>query len=330
MDWKNKKVLVTGADGFIGSHLVEMLHATGAKVKALTYYNSFNYWGWLEGLTILDDIEVINGDIRDPFICNSITRDTDIIFHLAALISIPYSYEAPKSYIETNVTGTLNMCHAALHNKCGRIICTSTSEVYGTANYVPIDEKHPLQPQSPYSASKIGGDSIAMSYFHSFGLPLVLARPFNTYGPRQSLRAVIPSIITQMLKGEKESHLGNVSPTRDFNYVKDTCKGLISLGEAEDIEGEIINIGSGSEISISDLFMLIKKLTNSLSEMVVREERIRPENSEVFRLCCDNSKLKNLSGYSPRYSLEQGLKETIQWYMQSENLDKFKTHIYNV
>jgi len=330
MNWKDKTVLVTGADGFIGSHLVELLHSKGARVKALSYYNSFNYWGWLEDISIINEIEVVNGDVRDPFFCNKISENVDVIFHLAALIAIPYSYVAPQNYVETNVTGTLNMCEAALKNKCERIISTSTSEVYGTAQYVPIDEKHPLQPQSPYSASKIGGDSIALSYFNSFDLPLVLARPFNTYGPRQSLRAVIPSLIGQMVKGDKQIKIGNTTPTRDFNYVKDTAAGLISLAEAPDIEGETINIGSGTEISILDLFHLIKKLTNSTTDIIVEEERLRPEKSEVFRLCCDNTKISKLTGHKHMYSLEEGLKESIDWYTQPENLKKFKTNIYNV
>lgn len=330
MDWKNKKVLVTGADGFIGSHLVEILHSKGANIRALSYYNSFNYWGWLEGLEMINDIEVVSGDIRDPFFCSKICQEVDIIFHLAALIAIPYSYTAPQNYIETNVTGTLNMCEAALKNNCEKIICTSTSEVYGTAQYVPIDENHPLQPQSPYSASKIASDSIAMSYYNSFNLPLVVARPFNTFGPRQSLRAVIPNIIGQMIQGESEIKLGNITPTRDFNYVKDTGLGLVALAETDNIEGKTINIGTGNEISILDLFQLIKKLTGSNTKIIVEEERLRPEKSEVFRLCCDNSRLRELTDFKHSYNLEEGLIETINWYKQPNNLTKFKTHIYNV
>jgi NAD dependent epimerase/dehydratase len=330
MDWSNKKVLITGADGFIGSHLVELLHSQGAKVKALSYYNSFNYWGWLENLSCLNDIEVVAGDVRDPFFCNEISKNVDIVFHLAALIAIPYSYIAPQNYIQTNVTGTLNMCQAALNNNIERIICTSTSEVYGTAQYVPIDEKHPLQPQSPYSASKIGADSIAMSYYNAFNLPLTIARPFNTYGPRQSLRAVIPNIICQMLDGKKEIMMGDIRPTRDFNFVEDTCKGIVSLAESEHVIGKTINIGSGSEISIGDLFSLLKQLLNSESELVVEEKRIRPEKSEVFRLCCDNTYIKQLTNFEPSFSLNKGLEKTIEWYSNIDNLVMFKSNIYNV
>lgn len=330
MDWSNKKVLITGADGFIGSHLVEFLHSQGAKVKALSFYNSFNYWGWLENLSCLDDIEVVVGDVRDPFFCNEISKNVDIVFHLAALIAIPYSYIAPQNYIQTNVTGTLNMCQAAINNNAERIICTSTSEVYGTAQYVPIDEKHPLQPQSPYSASKIGADSIAMSYYNAFNLPLTIARPFNTYGPRQSLRAVIPNIICQMLDGKKEIMMGDIRPTRDFNFVEDTCKGMVSLAESEHAIGKTINIGSGSEISIGDLFSLLKQLLNSESELVVEEKRIRPEKSEVFRLCCDNTYIKQLTNFGPSFSLNRGLEKTIEWYSNKDNLVMFKSNIYNV
>ncbi len=330
MDWTNKHVLVTGADGFIGSHLVEMLHAKGAKVKALSFYNSFNYWGWLEDISCLKETTVVSGDVRDPFYCDEITKDIDIIFHLAALIAIPYSYVAPQNYVQTNVTGTLNICQAALKNKCERIICTSTSEVYGTAQYVPIDEKHPLQPQSPYSASKIGADAIAMSFFNTFDLPLTIARPFNTYGPRQSLRAVIPNIICQMVERKKEIKLGDTRPTRDFNFVKDTCKGMILLAESQNTLGKTINIGSGKEISIKDLFFLLKELTQSDTEIIIEEERKRPEKSEVFRLNCDNSLIKDLTGFEPAYTLKTGLLETIDWYKKKGNLSKFKTNIYNV
>ncbi|MFC1567549.1 SDR family NAD(P)-dependent oxidoreductase, partial [Thermodesulfobacteriota bacterium] len=245
---KNKKVLVTGADGFIGSHLTEMLVSQGAKVKALSYYNSFNYWGWLEDLDCLTDIEVLSGDVRDPHYCKRITKGADIVFHLAALIAIPYSYVAPDSYVDTNIKGTLNICQAALENSCERIIHTSTSEVYGTAQYVPIDEKHPIQPQSPYSASKIGADAMAKSFYNAFDLPLTIARPFNTYGPRQSARAVIPSIIIQIASGKKKIKLGDLTPTRDFSYVEDICHGLIALAACKKAIGETFNIGSNHEI----------------------------------------------------------------------------------
>ena len=330
MDLKSKNILITGADGFIGSHLTEMLVKQGAKVKALSQYNSFNNWGWLEDIDCKNDIEVLCGDIRDPHYVKSITRNTQVIFHLAALIAIPYSYVAPDSYIDTNIKGTLNICQAALENNVEKIINTSTSEVYGTALYVPIDEKHPLQPQSPYSATKIGADAIAMSFYHSFNLPLCTARPFNTYGPRQSARAVIPTIITQIAAGKKKIELGDVTPTRDFNYVKDTCRGFIGLAESKKSVGEIVNIGSNYEISIGDTLNLIKKIMNSDIEFVTDKKRIRPEKSEVNRLWCDNSKIKALCDFEPEYSIESGLKETIEWFQNSENLKKYKTDIYNV
>ncbi len=324
------KVLVTGADGFIGSHLTEALLADGHQVRALAQYNSFNFWGWLDDVPHNQDLEIVTGDIRDPHFCKSICRDVDIIYHLAALIAIPYSYVAPDSYIETNVKGTLNICKAALENHIRRVICTSTSEVYGTARYVPIDEKHPLQPQSPYSASKIGADAIAMSFFHSFQLPLTLARPFNTYGPRQSARAVIPTIITQIAAGKKEIRLGDLSPTRDFNYVADICQGYLNLANCTGAVGEVVNIGSNSEVSILDTLNLIKEIMGSEVCLICEEQRLRPQNSEVFRLCCDNSKIKTLAGYEPRHSLEEGLQKTIEWFVKPENLDKYKTGMYNI
>lgn len=326
----NKKILVTGADGFIGSHLTEMLVKQGAKVKALSYYNSFNYWGWLEAIDCLNEIEVISGDVRDPHFCKEITKDIDVIFHLAALIAIPYSYVAPDSYVDTNIKGTLNICQAAKENGCERVIHTSTSEVYGTAQYVPIDEKHPLQPQSPYSASKIGADQMAMSFHLAFGLPVTIARPFNTYGPRQSARAVIPTIIGQIAAGKKQIKLGDLSPTRDFNYVLDICRGFIALAESDKTIGDVINIGSGVEISIGDTLSLIKKIMNSDVEFITDEQRLRPKQSEVFRLCCDNTKLHELTGFLPEYSLKKGLKETIDWFTSSENLSRYKIDIYNV
>jgi len=291
----NKSILITGADGFIGSHLTEFLAGKGHKIRALSYYNSFNYWGWLEDVSCKDEIEVVSGDIRDPEFCRKLTKDVDIVFHLAALIAIPYSYSAPNSYIDTNVKGTFNICQAAMESGVQRIIHTSTSEVYGTAQYVPIDEKHPLQPQSPYSASKIGADAIALSFFNSFNLPLTIARPFNTYGPRQSARAVIPTIITQIAKGHKKIDLGDVTPTRDFTFVKDTCRGLSEISESDRALGETINIGSNFEISIEDVFKLIKSIMNSDAEVLRDDKRLRPEKSEVFRLWCDNSKLKALT-----------------------------------
>jgi NAD dependent epimerase/dehydratase len=328
MELKSKKILVTGADGFIGSHLVEALVETGAEVHALSCYNSQNSWGWLEEVECLKDINVITGDIRDPHLVRTITAGKDVVFHLAALIAIPFSYIAPESYIETNVKGTLNVCQAAREHGCERVVHTSTSEVYGTACYVPIDEDHPLQPQSPYSASKIGADSIALSFYHSFELPLTVARPFNTYGPRQSARAVIPTLISQIAAGNKTLQLGSLTPTRDFNYVKDTVRALIALAECDEALGEVVNIGTGSEISIKELAEKIKELMNSNAKIKTEKERIRPESSEVERLMCNNKKIKRLVGYSPRYTLEKGLKETIDWI--ESNIDKFKSDIYNV
>ncbi|KFL34230.1 MULTISPECIES: NAD-dependent 4,6-dehydratase LegB [unclassified Sulfurospirillum] len=325
-----KKILVTGANGFIGSHLCEMLIASGYEVRALNEYNSFNSWGWLEDVACKDDLEIISGDIRDPFLCKEITTDIDAVFHLAALIAIPYSYRAPQSYIETNVNGTLNICQAALENGVKKIIHTSTSEVYGTAQYVPIDEKHPLQPQSPYSASKIGADMVALSYYNSFKLPVVVARPFNTYGPRQSARAVIPTIITQIMNGAKEIQLGDVRPTRDFNYISDTCRGFMALLECDAAIGEAINIGSNYEISIYDTLCLIKEIMNSNVEFLTDEKRIRPENSEVFRLWCDNTKINTLTGFKPTITIREGLALTVEWFTQRENLIKYKANLYNV
>lgn len=330
MELKNKTVLVTGADGFIGSHLTEMLVAEGCKVKALSQYNSFNNWGWLEQVSCLNDIEVLSGDIRDPHYCKHITKGVDVVFHLAALIAIPYSYIAPTSYVDTNVTGTLNICQAAMDNGCEKVIHTSTSEVYGTAQYVPIDEKHPLQPQSPYSASKIGADNMAMSFYNAFDLPLAIARPFNTYGPRQSARAVIPTIISQIANGAEQIQVGDLSPTRDFNYVTDTCRGFVAIAKSDKTIGETINIGSNFEISIRDTFELIKKNMNSQVDFVVDPQRIRPGKSEVQRLWCDNTKINNLTGFVPKYSMEDGIKETIEWFTNKENLSHYKSHIYNV
>lgn len=330
MNLIGKTVLVTGADGFIGSHLTEELVKKGAKVKALSQYNSFNNWGWLEQVSCLNDIEVLSGDIRDPHYCKHITKGVDVVFHLAALIAIPYSYIAPTSYVDTNVTGTLNICQAALDNGCERIIHTSTSEVYGTAQYVPIDEKHPLQPQSPYSASKIGADNMAMSFFNAFDLPLTIARPFNTYGPRQSARAVIPTIISQIANSTKEIKVGDLSPTRDFNYVLDTCTGFIALAESDKTVGETFNIGSNFEISIQDTFELIKKIMQSDVDFVVDPQRIRPGKSEVQRLWCDNSKINELTGFKTDFTIEAGLKETIDWFINKENLKHYKSNIYNV
>lgn len=330
MNLKNKTVLITGADGFIGSHLTELLLKTTKKVKALSIYNSFNNWGWLESIDNLHEVEVFTGDVRDPHYCDLITKDVDVIFHLAALIAIPYSYIAPDAYVETNIKGTLNICQSALRNNCEKVIHTSTSEVYGTAQYVPIDEKHPLSPQSPYSASKIGADAVAQCFYNSFNLSVTTVRPFNTYGPRQSARAVIPNIIAQIASGKKQIMMGNTSPTRDFNFVKDTCSGFKLLAESDNTVGEIINIGSNTEISIKDLFELIKKLTKSDVTLITEDIRLRPDSSEVFRLWCDNSKIIKLTGYKPKFSLEQGLVETINWFSDPINLSKYKSNFYNV
>jgi NAD dependent epimerase/dehydratase len=325
-----KKVLVTGADGFIGSHLVEMLLANGYSVRALAQYNSFNNWGWLDEVDTVNEIEIISGDIRDSHFCKKITKNVDLIFHLAALIAIPYSYSAPESYIDTNIKGTLNICQAAKENGGIQVIHTSTSEVYGTAQYVPIDENHPLQPQSPYSASKIAADAIAMSFYNSFELPVSVIRPFNTYGPRQSARAVIPAIITQIASGAKEIKLGDLTPTRDFNYVEDTCRAFIAIAESHQSIGETINVGSNFEISIGDTLEIIKNLMESDVKFIIDNERIRPLKSEVFRLWCDNSKIKNLTGFSPKVELKDGLIKTIDWIQDPKNLIKYKTQIYNV
>ena len=324
------KVLVTGADGFIGSHLTEMLYNKGYAVKALSQYNSFNNWGWLESVNCKKEIEILNGDIRDPYFCKNISKDVDIIFHLAALIAIPFSYIAPNSYVETNVMGTLNICQAARENRVSRLIHTSTSEVYGTAKYVPIDENHPLQPQSPYSATKIAADAMAMSFYNSFDLPVTTVRPFNTYGPRQSARAIIPTIITQIATGKKEIKLGDTSPTRDLNYVEDCCRGFIMLAESEKTIGETINIGSNKEISMGDLLKLIKEAMSSKVNFVSDHQRVRPKQSEVFRLCCDNKKIKQLVGYEPQINIQDGLKKTIEWITKPENLKMYKSEIYNV
>lgn len=326
----NKKVLVTGADGFIGSHLVEMLVKLGYSVRALAQYNSFNSWGWLDTLDCLDQVDVISGDVRDPHFCKVVTKDIDTVFHLAALIAIPYSYVAPDSYVDTNVKGTLNVCQAAMENNVSQVIHTSTSEVYGTALYVPIDEKHPLQAQSPYSASKMSGDHMALSFFNAFELPVTVARPFNTYGPRQSARAVIPAVITQIAAGKKVLQLGDLSPTRDFNYVEDTCRGFIAIAEAKGTAGEVINIGSNFEISVFDTLAMIKEIMNSEVEIETDDQRIRPKNSEVHRLWCDNTKIKQLTGFEPAFDIRAGLTQTIDWFIKPENLAKYKTDIYNL
>ncbi|BCB96341.1 NAD-dependent dehydratase [Dissulfurispira thermophila] len=332
MELKNKKVLVTGACGFIGSHLVERLLEEGCNVRAFVFYNSFNHWGWLDSFPKekLDKIEIFAGDIRDPNGVREAVKDVDMVFHLAALIGIPFSYHSPDSYIDTNIKGTLNVLQACKDYSIERVVVTSTSEVYGTAQYVPIDEKHPLHGQSPYSASKIGADKIAESFYRSFGSPVVIARPFNTYGPRQSARAVIPTIITQLLNNKKEIHLGALHPTRDLNYVSDICRGFISLARCDEAVGKEINIGSGAEISIGDLAELLIKLTGSDARIVFDEQRKRPEKSEVERLVCDNRLIRNLTGWKPTVSLKEGLEKTIAWLRDKNNLSRYKWDIYNV
>lgn len=324
----NKKVLVTGADGFIGSHLTELLLEEGYEVRALSVYNSFNYWGWLDDIKH-PRLEVVSGDVRDAAFCRHITQGCDTVFHLAALIAIPYSYVAPESYVDTNIKGTLNMCQAALDHNVRRLIVTSTSEVYGTARYVPIDENHPRQPQSPYSATKIGADAIAKSFYNAFNLPVTIARPFNTYGPRQSARAIIPTIITQIANGVREIKMGDLSPTRDFNFVKDTCRGFLAIARAEGVEGEEINIASGTEVTMKQTLMKIAEIMDADINWVVDPERIRPSKSEVFRLCGDNTKIETLTDWRPEWSLEEGLRATVDWFRNPDNLAKYKYNVYN-
>lgn len=328
---KTKLVLVTGGDGFIGSHLVELLLAHGYDVRALVLYNSFGTWGWLDSVPANPRLEIVMGDVRDPDFCRTLCRGVGTVFHLAALIAIPYSYVAPDSYVDTNITGTLNMLQAARDEHVDRIIVTSTSEVYGTARYVPIDEKHPRQPQSPYSATKIGADAIAMSFHNAFNTPVVIARPFNTYGPRQSARAIIPTIITQIANGIRTIKVGDLSPTRDFNYVGDTVRGFLALAQAPDdaVLGRDINIATGTEVSMSETLTTIARLMNTDVTYQVDSERLRPGKSEVFRLCGDNTLITSLTGWSPRWSLENGLRATIDWFTRPENLALYKAAIYN-
>ena len=325
-----KRALVTGADGFIGSHLVEYLLQSGFRVRALAYYNSFNFWGWLEDIPKNPGLEVVTGDIRDGNFCKKLCQGVDIIYHLAALIAIPYSYIAPESYVDTNVKGTLNICQGAKENNNVRLIHTSTSEVYGTAQYVPIDENHPKQPQSPYSASKIGADAIAMSFYHAFNLPVTVARPFNTYGPRQSARAVIPAIISQIASGAKKIKIGHITPTRDLIFVKDLCRGLFLLSQKDATIGKEINICTGSEISIRDLFNTIKGIMKKDVTLVEDKARLRPKNSEVYRLLGDSSLIKELTGFRCEYDIREGLEITCKWFSNPENLKKYKHEIYNI
>lgn len=320
--------LVTGADGFIGSHLVELLLSQGIKVRALSQYNSFNYWGWLEGINH-ENLEVVCGDVRDAAFCRHIVAGVDTVFHLAALIAIPYSYVAPESYVDTNIKGTLNICQAAKDCGVERLLVTSTSEVYGTAQYVPIDELHPRQPQSPYSATKIGADAIAKSFFNAFNLPVVIVRPFNTYGPRQSARAIIPTIITQIANGAREIKVGDLTPTRDFNFVTDTCRGFLALAKADGVEGEEVNIATGTEVTMQHTLELIAEVMHADVKYVVDPQRLRPSKSEVFRLCGDNRKIKSLTDWQPQVSLREGLEIVAKWFTDPANLAKYKSNIYN-
>lgn len=330
------KVLVTGADGFIGSHLTEELVKQGFDVRAFVMYNSFNSWGWLDHApkAIMDEVEVFSGDVRDPHGVKTAMRGCDVVLHLAALIAIPYSYHSPDTYIDTNIKGTLNILQAARELNIGKVIHTSTSEVYGTARYVPIDENHPLQGQSPYSASKIGADQLAMSFHYSFGTPVSIIRPFNTYGPRQSARAVIPTIITQIASGASTIKIGSTSPTRDFNYVVDTVRGFIAAVRSDNGIGEVINIGSNYEVSIGDTIRLIAEIMEADIAIETDPARVRPEKSEVERLWADNSKAKRLLGWEPEYGglegFRKGLAFTIRWFTDLANLSRYKSDRYNI
>ncbi len=322
--------LVTGADGFIGSHLTETLLAAGYRVRALSQYNSFNYWGWLDDIRH-PLLEVVSGDVRDPNFCREIVRGADTVFHLAALIAIPYSYVAPDSYVDTNIRGTLNMLQAVKAEGCSRLLVTSTSEVYGTAKYVPIDELHPRQPQSPYSATKIGADALAESFYNAFDLPVVIVRPFNTYGPRQSARAIIPTIISQIAAGKEVIKVGDLTPTRDFNYVADTARGFLAIARAplENVIGQEINIATNSEITMADTLKTIAELMHWQGRYEVDPERLRPGRSEVRRLWGDNTKIQRLTDWRPQVDIREGLSRTIAWFTDPENLRKYKTDIYN-
>ena len=332
MNLKSKTVLVTGSDGFIGSHLTEALLEAGCNVRAFVYYNSFGSWGWLDQLSKeqKDAIEVVSGDIRDRGSVTKAMEDVDVVFHLAALIGIPYSYYSPESYVGTNITGTLNVLGDAKRLGTERVIVTSTSEVYGTAQYVPIDENHPFQGQSPYSATKIGADRMAESYYRSFDLPVTIARPFNTYGPRQSARAIIPTIISQLCNGSDEISLGSLTPTRDLVYVKDTAKGFISIAESENTIGEEINIATQDEIAIGELAQKLINQIRPSAQIITDEQRVRPEKSEVERLLGSNEKIQQLIGWKPEWTLDQGLESTITWFQDPANLAAYKSDIYNI
>ena len=324
------KALITGADGLIGSHLTETLLAAGWEVRALAQYNSFNNWGWLEEVAPRENLEVITGDVRDPNFCRHAVRGVDTVFHLAALIAIPYSYVSPDSYVDTNVKGTLNICQAVRDEGVGRLLVTSTSEVYGTARYVPIDEAHPRQPQSPYSASKIGADAIALSFYNAFELPVSIVRPFNTYGPRQSARAIIPTIITQFASGLREIKVGDLSPTRDFNFVTDTCRGFLEIALSPDTIGREVNIATGKEVTMQLTLDMIADIMGADVTWVTDPARLRPKGSEVFRLCGDNTLIESLTPWRPQVSLREGLTRTVEWFTAPGRLDAYKPGIYNV
>lgn len=330
MNLAGKKVLITGADGFIGSHLTEELLKCGCQVRAFVYYNSFNSWGWLDSLPKqqLEKIEIFSGDIRDPNGVREAMKGIQVVFHLAALIAIPFSYHSPDSYVDTNIKGTLNVLQAARDLSVEKVLITSTSEVYGTAQYVPIDEKHPYQGQSPYSATKIGADRLAESFYRSFDLPVAIVRPFNTYGPRQSARAVIPTIITQLLNGQQEIKLGSMTPTRDFNYVKDTAAGFIAIAESDQTVGQEINIATQQEISIGELARELIAQINPSASIICEEQRLRPEKSEVNRLLGSNAKIQQLTNWKPAYTFQQGLAETIEWFRS--HLSQYKIDLYNL
>ena len=330
MSWTGGRVLVTGADGFIGSHLVEALVSEGASVTALALYNSFNDWGWLETTKARDSVRILAGDIRDSHFCDSLLEGIEVVFHLAALIPIPYSYVAPDSFVDVNVKGTLNICQAARRHGISRVVHTTTSEVYGTARYVPMDEAHPLHPQSPYAATKVAADALALSFHRSFGLPVVVARPFNTYGPRQSARAVIPTIIAQLASGQAETRLGDLTTTRDFTFVEDTCRGFLAIGGMAGGAGEVFHIGSGSEVSIGDLCEKIAGLMNTRIQLVQEPTRMRPTLSEVRQLRCNYEKLRKATGFAPQVTLDEGLRRTIAWFNEPENLKRYKSQLYNV
>ena len=332
MDLKGKKILVTGADGFIGSHLVESLMNRGCNVRSFVFYNSLNNWGWLDTLpeATQKNLDVFAGDIRDPNGVREAMAGCDVVFHLAALIAIPFSYHSPDSYVDTNIKGTLNVLQAAKLLGTSKVLVTSTSEVYGTAQYAPIDEKHPVQGQSPYSATKIGADRLAESFYRSFDTPVVIVRPFNTFGPRQSARAVIPTVITQLLNGERQISLGSLTPTRDFNYVTDTVNGFIALAESDHSIGEEVNIATGVEHTVGDVAQFLVSEINPSAKLIVAEDRLRPEKSEVFRLMGDATKLMSLTPWRPAYDLQAGLRDTILWFRNPENLARYKAWLYNI